>query len=158
MAIADMFLKMEGVTGEAADTAHKGEIEVTSWMWGLQAPTDVATGKASGRRRLSELQIVKKVDRSSPTLMDFLKTNKPVKTAKLTVRKAGKTPLEYFTIELKEARVASVKVESMETELVERVNLGFVEVTVTYIQQDSTGAKGGGDVVFNDNAHGGEGA
>ena len=148
-----MFLKVDSVTGEAPDGDHKGEIEVTSWSWGMQAPADVVTGKASGRRRLSELQIVKKVDRSSPTLMDYLKTNKDVKTAKLTVRKAGTTPLEYFTIELKEVRVTSVKVESVETELVERVNLGFVEVTVTYVQQSSTGIKGGGDVVFNDKAH-----
>jgi type VI secretion system secreted protein Hcp len=147
-----MFLKVEGVTGESSDADHKGEIDVVSWSWGLQASLDASTGQASGRRRLSELQIVKRVDRSSPTLMDFVKTNKPVKNVTLTVRKAGKTPLKYFTIELKDARVTSVKTESVDAELVERVSLGFVEITVTYIQQDSTGAKGGGDITFVDNA------
>lgn len=151
MAIADMFLKVEGVTGEANDADHKGEIDVVSWAWGIQASLDASTGQARGRRKLSELQIVKKVDRSSPTLMDYVRSNKTVKTALLTVRKAGKTPLVYFTVALKDARVTSVKVESIETDLVERVNLGFVEVTVTYVQQDSTGAKGGGDISFTDN-------
>jgi type VI secretion system secreted protein Hcp len=148
-----MFLKVENVTGEAPDGDHKGEIEVKAWSWGIQTAPDTAQGKASGRRRLSELQIEKRVDRASATLMDFVRANKDVKTAKLTVRKAGTTPLEYFTIELKDVRVTSVKVQSVASELIEHVNLGFVEVTVTYVQQSSTGIKGGGDVVFHDKAH-----
>lgn len=153
MAIADMFLKVDGVTGEAGDADHKGEIDVASWNWGLVAPADVATGKASGRRRLSELQIVKKVDRSTPILMTCLSKNTPIKTAVLTVRKAGKTPLTYFKIELFDVRVTSVKTESEGSELMDRVNLGFNKVSVTYMQQDSTGAKGGGDVTFDDVAY-----
>ena len=148
-----MFLKVEGVTGEAGDADHKGEIDVSSWSWGLVAPADTATGKASGRRRLSELQIVKRVDRSTPTLMECVAKNRPIKTAVLIVRKAGKTPLTYFKIELSDARVTSVKTESEGTELMDRVNIGFNKVTVTYVQQDSTGAKGGGDVVFEDVAY-----
>jgi type VI secretion system secreted protein Hcp len=148
VAIADMFLKVEGVTGEAGDADHKGEIEVVSWSWGLHAQLDAATGKARGKARMSELQVVKRVDQSSPTLMNYLKTNKVAKTAKLTVRKAGKTPLEYYTIELYEARITSVKNESEAAELMERVNLGFTRVVVSYTPQDSTGAKGGGANVF----------
>jgi type VI secretion system secreted protein Hcp len=148
VAIADMFLKVDGVTGEAGDADHKGEIEVASWSWGLEAPRDAGTGQAKGRARLSELQVVKKVDQSSPTLMGFLKNNKVAKTAKLTIRKAGKTPLVYYTIELEDVRVTSVKNESEGAELTERVNLGFAKVKVSYSPQDSTGAKGGGDNVF----------
>jgi type VI secretion system secreted protein Hcp len=156
--IADQFLKVEGVTGESGDADHKGEIDVTQWSWGLQAPSDSATGRASGRRRLSELQILKKVDRSTPPLMDALKNNRPIKSVVLTVRKAGKTPLTYFKIELQNARITSVKTESLEADLWDRVNIGFDKVTVTYVQQDATGAKGGGDVVFEDSWGGGESA
>jgi type VI secretion system secreted protein Hcp len=151
VAIADIFIKVDGVTGEAGDADHKGEIEVSSWSWGLMSPTDVHTGQARGRRRLSELQIVKKTDRSTPTLMDFLKGNRSTK-ATLVVRKAGKTPLTYFKIELQNVRVTSVKTESQDTELIDRVNFGFDKITVTYVQQDPTGAKGGGDVTFEDSA------
>jgi type VI secretion system secreted protein Hcp len=147
-----MFLKVDGVTGEANDADHKGEIDVVSWSWGLQASISAATGQASGKARLSELQVVKKVDQSSPTLMNFLKTNKLVKTAKLTVRKAGKSPLEYYTIELEDARITSVKNESENAEIIERVNLGFAKVRVSYTPQDSTGARGGGANVFEANA------
>jgi type VI secretion system secreted protein Hcp len=148
VAIADMFLKVEGVTGEAGDADHKGEIEVVSWNWSLQSSFSAITGQAKGKARMSELQVVKRVDQASPTLMSFLNTNKLVKTAKLTVRKAGKTPLEYYTIELEEVRITAVKTESENTELVERVNLGFVKVRVSYVPQDSTGGRGGGANVF----------
>ena len=79
MAIADMFLKLHGVTGEAADAEHKGEIEVVSWSWGMQAP---ARSRPARRRKatVTELHIVKRVDQSSPTLMNFLRNNKLIET------------------------------------------------------------------------------
>jgi type VI secretion system secreted protein Hcp len=148
-----MFLKVQGVTGEVVDADHKGEIEVVSWSWGMQASTSVATGQASGKTTLSELHVVKRVDQSSPTLMNYLRNNKLVTQAQLTVRKAGTTPLEYFTIELEKVRVTSLKAESEHTELVERLTLGFQKVRVSYIPQDSTGGRGGGANVFEADAH-----
>jgi type VI secretion system secreted protein Hcp len=152
VAIADMFLKVEGVTGEAGDAKHENEIEVVSWNWALQASVNAATGMAKGKARLSELQVVKRVDQATTTLMGFVNNNKLVKSAKLTVRKAGTTPLEYFTIELEDVRITAVKTESENTELVEHVNLGFSKVKVSYVRQSSTGASGGGTNIFEANA------
>lgn len=148
MAIADMFLKIKGATGEASDVDHKGEIEVVSWSWGMQSPTDAMSGQAKRWATLGQLQIVKRVDKSSTTLMHFLFNNKLIDDAQLVVRKAGKTPLEYFKIELKKARVVSLQTATENADLVERLHLGFQQVTVSYTPQDSTGAKGGGDGVF----------
>jgi type VI secretion system secreted protein Hcp len=153
VAIADMFLKMQGVTGEAGDADHKGQIEVVSWSWGMQASTSAATGRATGKGTMSELRIVKRVDQSSPTLMNFLRNHKLVPQAELTVRKAGATPLEYFKIELEGVRVTSLETESENTELVERVSLGFSKVRVSYVPQSATGARGGGANVFEADAH-----
>lgn len=150
-----MFLKMHGVTGEAGDSEHKGEIEVVSWSWGMQTAFSAATGQVSGKATMSELNIVKRVDQSSPTLMSFLRGHKPVSSAVLSVRKAGKTPLEYFKIELENVRVTSLNAESENAELVERVTLGFSKVRVSYIPQDVTGARGGGANVFEADAHAG---
>ncbi len=148
-----MFLKVQGVTGEAADADHKGEIEVVSWSWGMQASTNVATGQAAGKSTISELHVVKRVDQASPTLMTYLRNNKVVGAASLSVRKAGTTPLEYFRIDLENVRVTALKAESENAELVERVSLGFSRVTVSYTPQGATGAKGGGTSVFSADAH-----
>jgi type VI secretion system secreted protein Hcp len=153
MAIADMFLKMQGVTGEAGDTDHKGEIDVVSWSWGMQASTSAAPGQASGKATMGELKIVKRVDQSSPTLMMFLRSHRLIRQAQLTVRKAGTTPLEYVRIELEGVRVTSLHAESESTELVERVSLGFSKVRVSYVPQGATGARGGGANVFEADAN-----
>jgi type VI secretion system secreted protein Hcp len=155
VAIADMFLKITGVTGEAGDADHKGEIEVVSWSWGMKAPTSVMTGQATSKSTMTELNIVKRVDQSTPTLMQFLRNHKIAPAAQLTVRKAGTTPLEYFKIELTNVAVTSIRTESEESELVERVSLGFTKVKVSYTPQQSTGARGGGTNVFEADAHSG---
>jgi len=146
VAIADMFLKVQGVTGESADAEHKGEIEVVSWSWGMQASVSAARGEASGRSTMTELEVVKRVDQGSPTLMLFLLNNKLIKQARLTVRKAGQTPLEYLTIELQNVRVTSLNVESQNAELLERLRLGFSKVRVSYVPQDAKGAGGAANV------------
>ncbi len=142
-----MFLKVQGVTGEAGDADHKGEIQVTSWSWGMQMSVSAIAGtESAGRSSMSELEVVKVVDQASPTLMLYLRNNKLIGQAKLTIRKAGKTPLEYFTIVLKKVRITSIKVESQGTELVERLRLGFAMVTVTYTPQDERGGPGAASV------------
>lgn len=150
-----MFLKVRGVTGESGDADHKGEVEVKSWSWGMQAPTGPVSGGAGGKTTIHELVVVKLVDQSSPTLMRFLRNNKLVSDATLTVRKAGKTPLEYFKIELENVRVTSLHTESEGSELVERIRLGFSKVRVSYTPQDETGAMGGGENVFEADVHAG---
>jgi type VI secretion system secreted protein Hcp len=156
VAVADMFLKVQGVTGEAGDADHKGEIEVVSWSWGMQASsTSIAGDQGTGRSTLSELEVVKRVDLASPTLMLYLRNNKEIGQARLTVRKAGTVPLEYVKIELKMVRITSMKLESQGSELVERLRLGFSRVRVEYTPQGSSGAVGGGTNVFEANAHDG---
>jgi type VI secretion system secreted protein Hcp len=146
MSTADMFLKVQGVTGESDDATHKGEIEIDSWSWGMQAQSE--GGLASGKARYQDLHVVKHVDRSSPTLMHLLSTHRLADQAVLTVRKAGTTPLEYFKIELTKVRIRSCDIQTDGTSLIERIALGFASLTVTYVPQSSTGAMGGGAVVF----------
>jgi type VI secretion system secreted protein Hcp len=153
VAVADMFLKLTGVTGEASDKDHKGEIEVVSWSWGMAGTASSATGDLTGKARLDAMQVVKRVDQATPTLMSFLLNNKLVTEAQLTVRKAGTTPLEYFGIRLEGVRILSVRTESENTDLTERVSLGFKKVRVTYTPQGATGAQGGGTNQVEYDAH-----
>lgn len=97
---------------------------------------------------MSELEVVKQVDRASPTLMHYLRSHKVVGKAILTVRKAGTKPLDYVKIELESVVLTSLNVETKGAELIERLRLGFGKVRVSYTPQDSTGAVGGGENVF----------
>jgi len=146
MSVSDMFLKVQGITGEASDSDHKGEIDVVSWSWGIHGNID--RGVPAGKAQYRDLQIVKRVDRASPTLMQYLSGYKLADQAVLTVRKAGTNQLEYLKIELKEVRIRTLDLETHGAEVVERIALGFTWVTVTYVPQGPTGAVGGGGISF----------
>ena len=156
MAVADMFLKLTGVTGEAQDSDHKGEIQVVSWSWGLQAPAGMGGSVATaGRTALEELIVTKRVDRSTPTLMQFVRNHKVVSSALLTVRKAGSTPLEYLRVELSNVRITSIRTHSDSADLTEEIHLGGTKIKVVYTPQSSQGGKGGGEVTFEADAFAG---
>jgi type VI secretion system secreted protein Hcp len=144
----DMFLKMKGakhgdINGEAQDQKHKNEIEVLAWSWGMQGKASLGGGIATGKATMRELRITKRVDKSSTALMSALRTNETIKEATLTLRKIGKTPLEYFKIKIEEGRVVALDLEAGDVAgspaLVERVSLSFNKISVEYTPQGADG-------------------
>jgi type VI secretion system secreted protein Hcp len=86
------------------------------------------------------LTIIKSIDVATTALMSALATNDEVKEARLTMRKSGGDPLDYFTVKLSGARIEQVRHEVSETgEARERVDIVFTKVDVEYKQQDATG-------------------
>jgi type VI secretion system secreted protein Hcp len=94
----DIFLKIAGIDGESQDAAHKNEIDVSSWTWQVLQESNMqqGSGGGSGKATVKDLSFVHDVDRASPNLMKYCLTGKHIPEAKLTVRKAGGTPLEYL--------------------------------------------------------------
>jgi type VI secretion system secreted protein Hcp len=143
-----MFLSVTGaragpITGESQDSKHKNEIEVLAWSWGMQGKPSLGGGGASGKSTIRELRVTKRVDKASTALMSALRTNEPIKVATLTIRKVGKTPLEYLTIKIEDGRVMSLEIEAGDASnapgLLERVNFSFNKVTVDYTPQGPDG-------------------
>ena len=145
----DMFLKLDGVTGEAQDKAHEKEIDILAWSWGLSqsGTTHMGSGGGAGKVNVQDLSVTKYVDKSSATLMGFCCTGKHVKTGTLTVRKAGgDAPLEYIKLELQEILVTSISTGGSggEDRLTENLVLNFREFHYSYTPQKP---EGGADVV-----------
>src|SRR4026208_249168 len=125
-----MFLRVNGarhgqISGEAHDEKHKNEVEVLGWSWGMQGKASLGGGGATGKATMRELKIIKRGDKASTARLAALRTREAIKTAVLTVRKSGKTPLEYFTIKIEDGRVMSLDIEagdeSSSSRLVEEV-------------------------------------
>jgi type VI secretion system secreted protein Hcp len=147
-----MFFKVKGaktgeINGEAEDQKHKSEIEVLAWSWGMQGKPSLGGGTASGKATIRELRITKKVDKASTALMSALRTNELIKEATLTLRKAGKTPLEYLTIKIENGRVMSIDLEAGDVSgspaLFERVSFSFNKISVQYTPQGADGGPQG---------------
>lgn len=142
----DIFMKLDGVTGEAQDSAHKEEIDVLSWSWGMSqsGTTHMGGGGGAGKVSVQDISFTKYLDASSPTLQKFCANGKHVATGKLTVRKAGENPLEYLKIELEEIIISSVSTggSSGEERLTEHVSLNFKKFHTTYTPQAADGTGG----------------
>ena len=149
----DMFLSVKGAThgvinGESHDDKHKGEIEVLSWSWGIQGKPSIGGGGASGKATIRELRIVKHVDKASTALMGAVRTNELIKEAVLTIRKTGKTALEYLKIKVEQGRIMSLEIDAGDpgggSALIERISISFNKIEVEYTPQGGDGQAQGG--------------
>ena len=154
----DMFLMVKGartgvIKGEAQDEKHKAEIDVLSWSWGMQAKVSLGGGAATGKATVHELKIVKKIDSATTPLMSALRNNEQIQKAVLTVRKAGKSQLEFFKISIENGRVISHSVLGGDEQgghgVLERVSFSFNKISVEYTPQAKDGS-GLGSMEFND--------
>ena len=147
----DMFLKIDDVKGEAQDDAHKDEIDLLSWTWGMSQSGTMHAGSGGGGGKVSvqDISVTKFVDKSSPNLYNFCASGKQFKEAVLTVRKAGgDKPIEYLVFTLSKCIVTSISTGGSggEDRLTENVSLNFATVKVEYQPQKPDGSKDGGAI------------
>lgn len=146
---ADLFLHMQTrragkVKGEASSEGHVDDIELVGWQWGLSASSALGSTQATTRRSYSALTVVKRVDQASTALMAALATNDEVKEARLTMRRAGGTQEDFYTIKLQGARITSVQQGAEpDGETRETVSIAFTKVDVEYRPQRATGLRAG---------------
>jgi type VI secretion system secreted protein Hcp len=155
--VGDMFLMVKGarhgvIKGESQDDQHKGEIDVVSWSWGMQAKPSLGGGGATGKATINDLRIVKRVDSASTALMQALRTNEPIQKAVLTLRKAGKGQLEYLKVTIENGRVTSLTIDGDPgggPDVVEKISFSFNKIDVEYVPQGKDGLPQGG-MTFSD--------
>lgn len=105
---SDIFLKIEEIPGESQDAAHKGEIEISSYSWGLsQTSTVGGGGGGTGKASFQDLHFESVTTKASPLLAKFCATGEHIKKATLAVRKAGGNAIEYIKITLEDVLVSS---------------------------------------------------
>ena len=142
----DIFLKLDGIKGEAQDAKYKDEIDVLAWSWGASqsGTTHMGGGSGAGKVAVQDLSITKYIDKSSPTLFQHCCTGKHISKGELIVRKAGDKPLEYLKVELKDIIVSHVSMggSGSEDRQTENITLNFREFHTKYAVQNKDGSKG----------------
>jgi type VI secretion system secreted protein Hcp len=146
---SDIYLSIQAkragkIKGEAVTPGHVDDIVLLGWNWAMTGSLSAGSSMASGRRSYSALTVRKGLDRASTALMAVLSTNDEIKECKLTMRKAGGTMVDYFTITLKGARLTSLTHEvDADGSAAEQLAIYFTKVEVEYRPQDANGAAGG---------------
>jgi len=143
----DMFLKLDGIKGEAQDEKHKTEIDVYSWSWGgnQQATGHVGGGSGAGKIAFEDLHITKRMDVSTPKLMEFLASGKHITKAILTLRKAGDKPLEFLKMTMTNVLISNLSLSGHEGDArsMESLSLNFSTVAIEYQEQKPDGNSAG---------------
>ncbi len=142
----DIFVKIDGITGESPDADFKDQIQVLSWDWQvLQDPDNhKGLGGGSAKATIKDLNFVHYLDRASPNLMLFCLKGTHIKEVTLTVRKAGGTPMPYLKYTLSDVLITGVfpQASADDPKILERVSLSFAQVKQEYTAQNKDGTKG----------------
>jgi type VI secretion system secreted protein Hcp len=140
----DTFLKIVDIKGEAKDKTHKDEIDVLAWSWGMSqsATSHLGGGGGSGKVAVQDLSITKYLDKATPNLILYCCNGTPIPEVLLTMRKAGKEPLEYMKITMNDCIISNVSTggSGSEDRLTENITLNFAKVEVEYTPQKADGS------------------
>lgn len=144
---ADIFAKIGDIKGESLDKAHKSEVEVLSWSWGVAQTSSLAYGgggggAGTGKATFQDLHFTHVVDAASPNFLMACASGQHIKDAKLTARKAGGTQQEYLVIKMSDVMITSVSDSGHEGSAPpsESVSLHFGKVELEYKPQKPDGS------------------
>ncbi|RJG19101.1 Hcp family type VI secretion system effector [Massilia cavernae] len=146
----DVYLSIDGIKGESADSEHQGWIEVTSAQWGVIQPRSPTASTGGGhtaeRCEHRTLSFSKLADLASPILMQTASMGKTIPKAKLEFMRAdgdGKR-VKYYEVELENVMIANMEqVVGGGSILHDSIGLRFSKVKWKYSQQKIGGGTGG---------------
>ena len=137
----DLFLKIEGITGESRDARHKGEIDLLSFSWGEQEsghPT--GGGGGGGKVSFQDLQFTSSVNKASPHLFLACASGRHFPKATLTARRAVGGQ-DFLKLTFQDVLVSSFHDGGAASSdaPVDQVSLNFGKVTFEYVAQRPDG-------------------
>lgn len=142
----DMFLKVDGVTGESKDANHKGWTDIISFAWGASQPGNmtVGGGGGAGKVNFNDLHVNAYIDKSTTAILKHCASGKHLRKVELSVCKAGGHQVEYARITLEEVLVTSVQYTGSDDGELIGVSYAFqaAKVKQHYWEQTASGGKG----------------
>lgn len=146
----DVYLQIDGIKGESADTTHKDWIECKSVNWHVLQPKSATASTGGGhtaeRTEHKDIVLTKLADLATPLLLQNCSSGKTIPKAKFEFLRADGQGdrVKYFEIELENVLISSVApaVEQGDI-LTEKVSIKYSQVKWKYTQQKVGGGTGG---------------
>lgn len=138
---SDILLKIDGIKGESQVKGHKDEIEVLSWSWGQSTGTARTTKGRQAAACITDLNFMKQVDASSPSLIMNGVVGEVAPTAVLTLLRSGEQQQEFLKLTMKNVTVVSFQISGSDgADLpMESVSLHFESMQGEYRKQRPDG-------------------
>jgi type VI secretion system secreted protein Hcp len=146
----NLFLQIEGVTGECVEANHKGWIDVGSYTEGLHSSSTAGFGGGSGLGTVSyqDISINCQLEKAVPTLMAGCAGHKHYGKATLhAVKMGGEKSWNYLEITLTDVVVTGVNFSGSSNDMPHvSITLAFAKIKTEYFEQTSSGGKGSSTV------------
>ena len=146
----DVYLQIDGIKGESADSVHKDWIECKSVQWEVLQPKSATASSAGGhtaeRTEHKDIVISKLADLSTPLLLQTCSSGKTIPKAKFEFLRADGQGerIKYFEIELENVLISSVAPVVQPGDILsESVSIKYSKVKWKYTQQKVGGGSGG---------------
>jgi type VI secretion system secreted protein Hcp len=146
----DVYLQIDGIKGESADSTHLGWIELTSAHWGVRQPKSATASTGGGhtaeRCEHKSIMIAKLADLSSPILMQTCSAGRTIPKARLEFMRADGQGerVKYYEVELENVLIGSIDQVVHEGSILhDSIGLKFSKVKWKYSQQKISGGAGG---------------
>ncbi len=147
----DMFMKVDGLTGESTDMEYTGWAEIISFSWGVEQPAGShgVGGASSERANFADFTVTKAVDKMSPKLMVYCARGQHVKEVKIHVRRPVEKQRLYEVV-LSDVVVAGVHQDAHPGGFagwlpVETVRFNFAKINWTFTECDHRTSRAKGD-------------
>lgn len=142
----DIFMRIDGVTGESKDAHHKNWIDVQNFTWGATQPNTLTTGGGGGAGKVNfhDLKVTAPIDKAAPTILKHSAIGRHIPKLEISVCKAGGEQIEYSRITLDDVMVTGVEFDGQKTNEVLWVTYSFqaVKLKTQYWEQTERGGKG----------------
>lgn len=135
----DNFLQISGIPGESADSRHKGEINILSWSFGVEKDS-FREGGTSGSSTFKDFIIIKKFDKSSPTLFLVELSGQQIPEMVLTVRKTGEIQHEFLKVILEDVLVTDYETFESENGVIDQWSFNYGKIQIEYQEQNPDGS------------------
>ena len=146
----DVYLQIDGIKGESADSTHLGWIEVGQAQWGVtqpvSSPGSATGGRTTGRSEYRTLALTKLADLASPMLMQHCSNGKTIPKAKLEFMRADGdgNRVKYYEVELEHVLIGNMEQMVAEGSMLrDHIALHVTRVKGKYTQQRIGGGTGG---------------
>jgi type VI secretion system secreted protein Hcp len=144
-----VYVKFDGIDGEAQDDNHKKWIDVLSVDWGAHKPGGGATGQS--RRRgaavVEDVTLTLEYEKAAPKLQEKCLTGEIIKKVEIELTSTyGGARATYLKYELKNVMISSFQTNASgndETPPTVVIANNFEEIKVTYTEFDDEGNKKG---------------
>jgi type VI secretion system secreted protein Hcp len=137
----DVFLKIEGIPGESNDDAHKTEIDVLSYSWGV-SQTGTASyggGMGAGKANFGDFNFMMRMNKATPKLMTACATGEHIKGATLSCRKAGGKQQDYMIYKFYDLIISSYQTSASSEEPTESISFNYSKMEMAYKIQKADG-------------------